>query len=747
MQMPLVLLAKNPVDPCKPGVEETLIGHTSLVCQMAELLTREPPPCIVGILSQDPDGITSWRQSVWLGAWLHDWGKANSHFQRMFLDSSFKQGVRHETISLALTRHFSEWLKPIWTGLPYWAKAGALFATSGHHLKFPDPAENSRQGLTVTVYLSHKDFKRVLELGRQKFNLQKMSSLNNLQYSLLTRGDLGRNLNAYQRELDHDFSQHEKLLIASVKLTVMAADLAGSALPGKIREPAQWLSDRLGRSLTEEQLQQVVEKKLGGRKPRPFQEQVRDARCNTVLVEAGCGSGKTAAAYLWASRHAEGKRLFLCYPTTATASEGFSGYLYEPDFDAILVHSRATLDYNLLDNMPAPSREEIQFRLSRLEALETWPVPVVVCTAHTVLGLMENVRRGLYAWPSLSRAVFIFDEVHSFSDRLFSYLMRFLEVFYDTPMLLMTATLLTKRKKAIESICAGRGGLQVITGPKQREKAQRYQICLGNINDTWAEVEKVLTSGGKVLWVSNTINRAMKLADEALLRKLPVCIYHSRYRYKDRLAHQREVIDGFALEMPAMLAVTTQVAEMSLDLSADLLVSDWAPIPAMIQRLGRLNRFVEIPTEPAKAIFLEPESRLPYVFNDKSEEEKLWIDTVCWLERLSGGEARSQQDLAKVFNDITGQVDKIPLSVKYCELLDGLWQTRKDRRAIEEAGYTIEVIREEDIDRKMSAENCIPMPFPSKVDWKKWRRDGRYLIAPKGAILYDPFKGATWKRD
>ena len=39
--------------------------------------------------------------------------------------------------------------------------------------------------------------------------------------------------------------------------------------------------------------------------------------------------------------------------------------------------------------------------------------------------------------------------------------------------------------------------------------------------------------------------------------------------------------------------VCSQVAEMSLDLSADLLVTDLAPAPALIQRLGRLNRRAE----------------------------------------------------------------------------------------------------------------------------------------------------------
>src|SRR5207253_2500890 len=62
----------------------------------------------------------------------------------------------------------------------------------------------------------------------------------------------------------------------------------------------------------------------------------------------------------------------------------------------------------------------------------------------------------------------------------------------------------------------------------------------------------------------------------------------------------------------AALAVCTQVAEMSLDLSATMLVTDRAPVPALIQRLGRLNRRArpapegEPPPPPMPFLVVEP---------------------------------------------------------------------------------------------------------------------------------------------
>ena len=189
--------------------------------------------------------------------------------------------------------------------------------------------------------------------------------------------------------------------------------------------------------------------------------------------------------------------------------------------------------------MPIPGHEETELREMGLEALETWPIPAVVCTAHTVLGIMENIARGIYAWPSIARSVFIFDEIHAFSRRLFNYLLRFLETFPGAPILLMTATLPPARKAALERSCRVRGGLRVIKGPEKREKALRYILMRSTEEEAWETADRVIRDGGKVLWICNTINRCLGRADYARNSGLPVCVFHSRFRYKDRLERQR----------------------------------------------------------------------------------------------------------------------------------------------------------------------------------------------------------------
>jgi CRISPR-associated endonuclease/helicase Cas3 len=730
------LLAKKTVDLDDPEPEQTLVGHTSAVINairvFQEMLSAEVMALMPEVSSD------CWQTALFCSAWLHDLGKANDHFQNMLRTADFRQGVRHETLGLVvLSELLNPWLEILWSAYPPVLKAAIFFAVGGHHLKFPD---RKQRGHSEVVFLGgHSQLHELLEIGRERIGLAPLPRLANRTFSLLALDGIGRHLSKLRRQLDLEFSSNEKLFIAAVKATLMAADLAGSALPPRGIELESWLRERLQVILEKEQLEKVVQQKLQNKQLRPFQRQVQES-AGVILVEAGCGSGKTVAAYLWAAQRASGRRLFFCYPTTTTASEGFSGYLREPDFEALLIHSRASLDYRLLENMPPHSKSDVELRSLQLEALDTWPIPAVVCTAHTVLGLLQNVRRAIYAWPSLVRAAFVFDEIHSFSPLLFQHLLRFLEVFRTVPVLLMTATLPPERKEALERVCRDRGGLTVIQGPRNMEEAKRYKLQRSPGKDAWNYVRQTLEKRGKVLWVVNTVNRAINLARQAIERGLPVQLFHSRYRYKDRLVRQRQVIDGFSSGRGAFLAITTQVAEISLDISADLLVTEYAPVPSLIQRLGRLNRFVEVPENFKIAVFLKPEKALPYEEGDLQKAEN-------WLDRVATGLPQSQRDLAAAFIEVERNDSQLLEDHVVCDWLDDPWSSLSNRHSLMEPGYTIEVVREEDMAEGVLPEMAMPMPFPHGNSWRRWQQRGRYFIAPLGAIDYDPFWGGRYAQE
>jgi CRISPR-associated endonuclease/helicase Cas3 len=367
-----------------------------------------------------------------------------------------------------------------------------------------------------------------------------------------------------------------------------------------------------------------------GFQPHGFQlaiEQAASEGSRLVLAEAGCGSGKSLAAYLWGKRWCDasqalgraGFHFIFTLPTTGTASEHFKDYALACGLSPTLKglsHSRSSVDLTFVAQESAPqeesdattdtriadprgqadqARQMLEAQRDKIESLDLWGTPLIVSTTDTVLGLVANSRRSVYSFPVLMQSAIVFDEVHAFDDELFGHLLVFLENFPNLPMLMMTASLPKERLRAIELV---RPDLYRVSGPPELEEARRYEppLVVATESLAWEHIRECLAAPdrGKVLWVRNQVSWANRTYAQCFQElqnpRLFIGIYHSRFRYKDRVRIQRTVIDEFKRKNSPAILITTQVAEMSLNLSADLLVTDLAPIPPLIQRFGRLNR-------------------------------------------------------------------------------------------------------------------------------------------------------------
>ncbi|MBE2185199.1 MAG: CRISPR-associated helicase Cas3' [Rhodothermales bacterium] len=125
-----------------------------------------------------------------------------------------------------------------------------------------------------------------------------------------------------------------------------------------------------------------------------------------------------------------------------------------------------------------------------------------------------------------------------------------------------------------------------------------------------------LDAGERVLVVRNRVDRAQKLFEEAQARwpEVPVTLVHSRFRRGERHRLEKSIYDLAKAPGPA-LVVATQVVEVSLDVSFDRLFTEAAPLDALVQRFGRVNRKRPAPSLRPVHVLPAPEDErdaLPY---------------------------------------------------------------------------------------------------------------------------------------
>jgi CRISPR-associated endonuclease/helicase Cas3 len=152
----------------------------------------------------------------------------------------------------------------------------------------------------------------------------------------------------------------------------------------------------------------------------------------------------------------------------------------------------------------------------------------------------------------------------------------------------------------------------------------------------------------KTLWIVNRVRVCQDIG-----REFGDCdILHSYYPHKDRLLFQEKLIKAFRSRGPAF-AVTTQIAQLSLDISSGRLISEICPMSDFVQRTGRAGERGKIPKRLTDIFFYMPERDLPY-------HEKL-ENLLPWYKELERREAWSLHDLVLFFKE--SSVNEVPTDV------------------------------------------------------------------------------------
>jgi len=576
-----------------------------------------------------------------LAALFHDLGKANADFLLAVTSGApVLQTLRHEHLS-ALILHLpqvSRWL----THNPSVDLDIVVAATLSHHFKASEATGEwrwcqHRGSSRLALHLDHPQVRAILLRVSEVAGLGEPPSLPREPWGpgapwepAYQRGLAAAA--AFRRALRKD-SRRRSLLLA-VKAGLIAADAASSGLVREGHSLTDWIGDITALpSLTPEDIArgvltpraEQIQRKTG--KPfSPHEFQLRAAEQGPrALMLAACGAGKTMAAWKWAEaqvRERDIGRIVFLYPTRGTATEGFRDYVgWAPETEAALVSGTSRYELEAMRTNPAESTQDKRYTdeaSERLHALGLWSRRYFSATADQFLSFLEHGYTSTCLLPVLADSALIIDEVHSFDRHMFDTLVGFLRAF-DVPVLCMTATLPRSRRDELEA-----AGLRVYPSAEDRarlkdleEQEQHPRYRLESVDDeqqALAVARAAFASGQRVLWVVNQVARCQSLAERLSTSVgTEVLCYHSRFRLEDRQAAHRRTVEDFKQTSRPVLAVTTQVCEMSLDLDADVLITELAPVSALVQRFGRANRHrARGDAFRARLVTYAPRAAVPY---------------------------------------------------------------------------------------------------------------------------------------
>jgi CRISPR-associated endonuclease/helicase Cas3 len=387
---------------------------------------------------------------------------------------------------------------------------------------------------------------------------------------------------------------------------------------------------------------------------RPVQSAVAQAcealtEAGLVVIEAPTGEGKTEAALtaaeILAARSGAGG-VMVAAPTMATADGLFRRVLAWSQragaggvTSMFLGHSKSFLnsDYQALRrhrgidiDADEPGGEGAVVASQWLSGRKKGVLAnFTVATVDQVLFMALQSKHSMLRHLGLAGKVVVIDEVHAYDAYMSEYLGTALAWLarYRVPVVLLSATLPSAQKRALveayrsefsaEELPALSTAYPLVTtvsadGVHEKEVTRRaadlharLEIVDDSLSTLLDTLERETADGGCVLVICNTVRRAQEVYSEVSTRfEGETELHHAAFlasqrAEKEELLRARLGPDAHrgGSRPHRRIIVATQVAEQSLDIDVDLLVTDLAPMDLLIQRIGRLHRHHDRPHE------------------------------------------------------------------------------------------------------------------------------------------------------
>lgn len=586
------------------GQVETLETHTyNVVEKLAGLALRAPG---LADLSGRED---FWHVAFW-SAIIHDFGKAATGFQRVLTGAAEKFPERHEVLSLA----FVPWVasevtvQPIQLGVvSHHRDAGSIRTLYGHDFRAEPAADRVEELIEMitpkNVAALASWIQDVPELWRVRLGFDSLGvhpfRVGHIQQG---RAELAQALSAgvevyggLTSPLNPEQVQWGMLL----RGVIQQADRLASAhapppLPLMLPGAAE-----LGIKLA------ATRKRAGPFKFRPHQL----AACTPghLILSAPTGSGKTEAALLWAQTQqaATGRPLRLLYLLPYQASLNAMQERLTRDLSADgavgLLHGRAlqflyrqatAAEYGAADESAVTRQVRSVNDYARLHG-----PPLLVATPYQLLRAAFRLPGYETIYASVAGTALVMDEIHAYEPGRLGMFLALLEDLVErwgVQVCAVSATLPEWLREELQQLLKVETQ-QVPARVAYENCRHRLHLREGRIDspEVISEVIACVEGGRSILVAVNTVDRAQAVYAALKVRLGDrVMLLHGRFNGHDRYEKERQLQLKLNADLAgeAVAVVATQVIEVSLDLDFDTAISELAPLEALVQRFGRVNR-------------------------------------------------------------------------------------------------------------------------------------------------------------
>lgn len=388
-----------------------------------------------------------------------------------------------------------------------------------------------------------------------------------------------------------------------------------------------------------------------------------------LILRAPTGSGKTDAALLWAKHQINNgfaDRLVIAMPTRFT-STSLNMDVSENVSDTGLYHSSAWFSRYKDEVVEDKSYVLEIFGLARLLMM-----PATVSTIDHLLMALTGTQEDHHSiFFNLVNSCVVIDEADFYDEFVQANITKLLEVLriFNVRILIMSATVPESAKDLynIDHLIDPYTSNDK-TGNSADTREAKNTRCEIIQEGSIKEVDEISPIFNSVLdqetpcaiIYANTVNRALEYYDWFKGRDVEPILYHSRFTEPDKKHIEEDLINGLGKKAwekdnAKGIAILTQIGEMSLNISAPVMVSDLCPMDRLAQRAGRLSRFEGM--EPGKlhiAIPMKNEYIYPAPYGEYDREEKVWRAGKALLETqemLEDG-AYSAQDFVNGVNEL-----------------------------------------------------------------------------------------------